>query len=65
MADSRCGHCGQSIIPCQVTNCPGWQSLGCTGWEHYDLFHGCPGGQHGAEPARVSVPGQNTAERGQ
>jgi len=42
----KCRWCGQGIIRCRVTDCPGWQSLGCTGWEHSDLFHGCPGGQH-------------------
>jgi len=47
----KCAHCGRQIIPCRVTPpCRGWNGKPCTGWEHYDLFHGCDGGKTCAEP---------------
>ena len=50
-----CRWCGQSVRPCVVKPCRGWGGEPCTGWMHWDLFHGCEGGRHCAEVA-VSAP---------
>jgi hypothetical protein len=55
LAAKNCAHCLQHVIPCDIDRCPGWNTQGCSGWMHTDLFHGCPGGQHCAAPATTAT----------
>ena len=57
-----CGWCRNPIRVCPVQTCQGWNGQPCSGYMHGDLFHGCPGGAHQADPAvsTASLPNRPT-----